>query len=299
MTGAGGQVGRALARVGPAEGAEVIGLGRAALDITDPEAVRAALARVRPDAVVNAAAYTAVDRAEAEPDAAFRVNRDGASVVAEAAAAAAVPLVHLSTDYVFDGTKGAPYRPDDPPSPLNVYGASKAAGEAAVRAAGGRAAVLRTAWVFGGGGEDFVSKILRLAADRDRLTVVADQWGHPTPADDVARAALSAAAWCQAGGRGTLHVGGLPLTTWHGLATVAVAVYGEVGAVPVPPVDPVPTSAFPRAARRPARVELALAGSLERLGWRDAPDWRRAVSLIVGGASQSGAVDDSGTGPLA
>ncbi len=299
MTGAGGQVGRALARVGPAQGVEIVGLDRSALDITDAGAVREALDRVRPDAVVNAAAYTAVDRAEAEPALAFHVNRDGAGVVAQAAADADVPLVHLSTDYVFDGTRGTPYEPDDPPSPINVYGASKAAGEQAVRVAGGRAAVLRTAWVFSGRGEDFVSKILRLARERDRLTVVADQWGHPTPADDVARASLAAAVWCRDGGRGTLHVGGLPLTTWCGLATAAVERYGEVGAVPVPPVDPVPTSAYPTAARRPERVELALASSLKRLGWAAAPDWRDAVSVIVAEAFQSGATDDSLTQPLA
>ncbi len=215
MTGAGGKVGHALAAVGPGEGAEIVGLDRARLDVTDGPAVRGAIAAVQPDAIINAAAYTAVDRAEVEPERAFHVNRDGARVVAEAAAAAGVPLVHLSTDFVFDGTKGTPYAPGDPVSPLNVYGASKGAGERAVRDAGGTSTVLRTAWVFGSHGEDFVSAIVRLVASRPRISVVDDQWGHPTAATDVARAALAAARRGRLGGGGTLHLGGLPVTSRH------------------------------------------------------------------------------------
>ena len=287
MTGAAGQVGRALVRLGPAEGVEVVGLDRSALDITDPTAVREAVARARPDVVVNAAAYTAVDRAEAEPEVALRVNRDGARHVAEAAHEAGIPVVHLSTDYVFDGSKGSPYRPDDPVHPINSYGVSKAAGEAAVRETGALSVILRTAWVFDGMGKNFVTTMLRLATQRSHLTVVDDQWGHPTAAPDVARAALAAARRACDGLTGTLHLGGLPVTTWHGLAEATVGLLGELAAVPVPPVDPVPTEAFPTAARRPPRVELDMATTLSALGL-PAPDWRLSLREAVTKALQYG-----------
>ena len=281
VTGAGGQVGQALVRLGTAGEADVVGVDRAALDITDAAAVRRVMAEVRPVALVNAAAYTAVDRAESEPDLAFRINRDGARRVAQEAAAAGVALVHLSTDYVFDGTKEAPYLPDDPVSPLSVYGASKAAGEAEVLAAGGRAVVLRTAWVFSGYAPNFVRTILRLAAERSRLSVVADQWGHPTAAVDVARGALAAARFARTGGRGVLHLGGSPVTTWHALAEAVVALASETTGEAPTPVDPIPSSAYPTAARRPARVELDLASSLPLLGLAEAPDWHSALRGAV------------------
>jgi dTDP-4-dehydrorhamnose reductase len=277
VTGAGGQVGRALVRLGPDLGVDVVGLDRSALDITDAAAVREAVASLRPDAVVNAAAYTAVDRAEAEPGAAYAVNRDAAGHLAEAAESAGVPLVHVSTDYVFDGTKGGPYAPDDPVAPLNVYGASKAAGEEVVRAVTDRAVILRTAWVFEGTANNFVTTMLRLATERPRLTVVADQWGHPTPAADVARGALAAARRAADGLAGTVHFGGLPLATWHDLATVAVDAGHAAGLFPLVPIDPVPTEAYPTAARRPQRVEFDQAASLEALGLGAAPDWRNGL----------------------
>ena len=275
VTGAGGQVGRELARLAPSLGVDVVGMTRADLDVTDARAVRQRVAEVRPDAVVHAAAYTAVDRAEADAEAAFAVNRDGAGHLA--GAAAGLPFVHLSTDYVFDGTKGGPYLPDDPVAPLGVYGASKAAGEVAVREAHPGAVVLRTAWVFGPYPGNFVTTMLRLAAERDRLRVVADQWGHPTSAADVARAALAAVA-CD--GPRTLHVAGTPLATWHDLATEAVRLGAQAGLVPLVPVDPIPTSEYPTPAARPRRVELAVAPSLDVLGL--APlDWRAALAEVV------------------
>ena len=299
VTGAGGQVGQALVRLGTAGEADVVGVQEATpamlappggsdapVPITDAAAVRRVMAEVRPDVVVNAAAYTAVDRAESEPDLAFRVNRDGAQTVAQAAADVGVALVHLSTDYVFDGTKGAPYHPDDPVSPLSVYGASKAAGEAAVLAVAGPVLVLRTAWVFSGTAPNFVRTMLRLAAERPRLSVVADQWGHPTAAVDVARAALAAARFARAGGRGILHLGGLPVTTWHALAEAVVALASEATGDPPTPVDPIPSSAYPTAARRPARVELDLASSLPVLGLAEAPDWPSALRDAVRDAAR-------------
>ena len=303
VAGGAGQVGRALQRLDGAEAADaggrrhavaVAALGRDRLDVTDAEQVAAALAALRPEAVVNAAAWTAVDRAEAEPEAAFAANEAGARVVAEACAAAGVPLVHLSTDYVFDGTKGTPYEPGDPVSPLGVYGASKAAGERAVREVGGAHAILRTAWVLSGHSPGFVRTILRLAAERapggpkagETLRVVADQWGHPTPAAAVAGAALQAAARLARGtdaerraAGGTHHVAGAPLATWHALAVALVAEAARQGGAPVP-VAPIPTSAYPTPARRPARVELALAPSRRALGLPEIR-WREALPALV------------------
>ncbi|MDT0631803.1 dTDP-4-dehydrorhamnose reductase [Rubrivirga sp. S365] len=279
MTGAGGQVGAEAVRLG---GAGVVGVGRGGLDVTDRDAVLRAVEQAEPDVVVHAAAYTAVDRAEAEADRAYAVNRDGAAHVAEACARAGVPLVHLSTDYVFDGTKGTPYVPDDPPAPLGVYGASKAAGETAVRERLDQHLILRTAWVFSGRPGSFVSTMLRLASERPRLGVVADQWGHPTWATALARACLHAAALAAEGRApwGTWHVAGAPLTTWHGLAEAAVAAGAERGVTPAVPVDPIATAGYPTAARRPARVELEIAPSLAALGL--APlDWRDGVGPSV------------------
>ena len=286
VTGAGGQVGREVVRLAPALGADAVGLDRAGLDVTDAAAVRQSLAAVRPDAVVNTAAYTAVDRAEAEPEAAFAVNRDGAAHLAAACDAAGVPVVHVSTDYVFDGAKGAPYLPGDPVAPLSVYGASKAAGEVAVRAATDRHVILRTAWVFSRYGGNFMAAMLRLAAERDRLAVVADQWGHPTAAADVARACLAAAHRATEGLAGTFHVAGAPLATWHGLATETVRLGAEAGLVPPVPVDPIPTASYPTPAARPVRVELAMDASFAALGL--APfDWRSALAVEI--AARSGA----------
>ena len=232
VTGAGGQVGREIVRLAPALGVDVVGLDRTGLDITDADAVRQSVAEVQPDAVVNAAAYTAVDRAESEPEAAFAVNRDGAAHPAAACDAAGVPIVHVSTDYVFDGTKGTPYLPDDPVAPLGVYGASKAAGEEAVRGATARHVILRTAWVVSRYDGNFVATMLRLAAERDRLTVVADQWGHPTIAADLARACLTAARRATEGLAGTLHVAGGPPATWCELARETIRLGAEAGLVP-------------------------------------------------------------------
>ncbi len=277
VTGAGGQVGREVVRLAAEAGVEAIGLGRPVLDVTDADAVRAAVAARGAGAVIHAAAYTAVDRAESEPGRAFAVNHEGARHVAEAAREHGLPIVHLSTDYVFDGLKGAPYTPEDPVAPANVYGASKAAGEEAVREATDAHVILRTAWVFSRFAGNFVTTMWRLAAEHDRLTVVADQWGHPTAAADVAAAALAAALRAREGLAGTFHVAGGPLATWHELAEAAIAEASGLGAVPRVPVDPIPTSAYPTAARRPTRVELDRSATWEGLGL--APfDWRASLA---------------------
>ena len=274
VTGAAGQVGREIVRLAPALGVDAVALGRAGLDVTDARAVREAVSASRADAILNAAAYTAVDRAESEPDRAFAVNRDGARHLADACRQRGLPLVHVSTDYVFDGTKGAPYTPDDPVAPANIYGASKAAGEDAVRDVLDRHVIVRTAWVFSRYDGNFVTTMWRLAAERDRLAVVADQWGHPTAAADVARATLAAARRALDGVAGTVHVAGAELATWRDLAVAALAASGA----PTVPVDPLGTAEYPTAARRPARVELAMGESLNRLGL--APlDWRAALQV--------------------
>ena len=285
ITGAAGQVGAHLVDTAGGGGA-VTALDRAALDVTSYDEVRRAVAAHRPDVVINAAAFTAVDRAETAEAAAFAVNRDGAETVALACAEAGAALVHLSTDYVFDGRKGEPYVETDPVSPLNVYGASKAAGESAVREALERHVIVRTAWVFSERPPNFVRTILRLAAEREVLEVVDDQRGHPTWAGDVARACLTIARRLADGDdvAGTVHYAGAPSTTWHGLAEAVVEAARERGGVRVRRVEPVPTSAMPRPAPRPPCVELD-GSRAESIFGLSMPDWKRRVGLVVGGAS--------------
>jgi dTDP-4-dehydrorhamnose reductase len=282
VTGAGGQVGRELLAAAEARGVEAVGTDADTLDITDAAAVGRAVSAGRPDAVVNAAAYTAVDRAEAEPDLAAAVNRDGARNVAEACARAGVPLVHVSTDYVFDGAKGAPYTPDDPVSPLGVYGRTKAEGEGAVREALAEHVVIRTAWVFSAHGHNFVRTMLRLARERESFGVVADQWGGPTSAAAVARACLGAAERTAAGLGvwGLFHHTGAPLATWFDLATEAVGLARGLDPAYRGVVVPIPTTEYPTPAARPARVDLDTSG-FERAYGLAAPDWRADLAPVV------------------
>lgn len=172
---------------------EIVALGRPELDLAQPETVLKALRAVKPDAVVSAAAYTAVDKAESEPDIAFAVNRDGARAVAQAASDIGIPVIHLSTDYVFDGTKATAYVESDPTGPTSIYGRSKLEGEQAVSEATGNYAVLRTAWVYSEYGNNFVKTMLRLSENRDEINVVADQFGCPTSANDIAAAIVAIA----------------------------------------------------------------------------------------------------------
>lgn len=255
----------------------VTALGRPDLDLTDPASLAAALDRVRPDAVVNAAAFTAVDRAETEASAAFALNADGPATLARLAADRGVPLVHLSTDYVFDGTLPRPYREDDPTGPGTVYGRSKLAGEAAVIAAGGPALVVRTAWVYAPFGHNFVRTMLRLAAERDTLRVVADQHGNPTSALDIADALLrlleARGDW--PGSPELLHLAGTGETTWHGLAEAVVALSPRR-----PTVEPIATADYPTPAARPANSRLDCTRLADRWGVT-LPDWRDSVREVV------------------
>ena len=279
VTGADGQVGRELVALARARGVGVVAATRAVLDVTDAEAVGRAVGAA--DAVVNAAAYTAVDRAEAEPDLAAAVNRDGARTVARACAEAGVPLVHLSTDYVFGGTKGAPYVPSDPVSPLGVYGRTKAEGEAAVRDALAEHVILRTAWVFSEHG-GFVRTVLRLARERETVGVVADQFGCPTSARAVARACLAAAEQA-ASGRGVwgiFHYAGAPVASWFSLATEAVRLARDLDPAVRGVVAPISTTDYPAAAARPARVDLDTSAFQQAYGVA-APDWPSDLVPVV------------------
>lgn len=256
--GATGQVARCLARAPRPAGWWVTFLGRAEADLTDGAAIARAVAVGPWDAVVNAAAYTAVDRAEVEAALAFAVNAEAPGRMAAAAAVHGIPFLHLSTDYVFAGDQAEPYRETDAVAPQSVYGASKAAGEALVRAAGGPHAIVRTAWVYSPFGANFVKTMLRLARERDRLRVVDDQRGNPTAADDIAAMlvrVLTAFFERTAPAAGTYHFCGRGTTTWHGFAAAILTGLAGTGA-PVPPLHPIPTAEYPTPARRPANSAL-------------------------------------------
>jgi dTDP-4-dehydrorhamnose reductase len=279
--GAEGQVGRELCRSAWPPGTVLAPYGRAAADITRPEAVDAAFADRRPDLAINLAAYTAVDRAESEPEAAQAVNCAGARNLASACARSATPLIHLSTDYVFDGSKLGPYLEEDPVNPLGVYGHSKEAGERAVRDALPRHIILRTAWVFGTFGHNFVKTMLRLAAERPVLRVVADQRGCPTAAADIAAVLVALAGHVQRGTArwGTYHFAGAGETNWHGFAEAIV----ELAAPRLgrrPPVEAITTAEFPTPARRPVNSVLDC-GKIARDFGVNSPPWRPALARVV------------------
>jgi dTDP-4-dehydrorhamnose reductase len=221
-------------------------------DFDEPGSLRELVVRLAPDLVVNAAAYTAVDRAEDDQEAAFRANAEAPGVLAEICAQRNLPFVHFSTDYVFDGAGSRPYREDDPTAPLGVYGASKLAGEEAVRAAGGRHLIFRTAWVYGVRGQNFLRTMLRLAAERDELRVVGDQVGTPTPAyfiADVAAAAVSHDRVLS----GIFHLTAGGETSWHGFAEAIIAGAAERGMLQrTPQVKAISTADYPTRAKRPS-----------------------------------------------
>jgi dTDP-4-dehydrorhamnose reductase len=254
--GAGGQVGRALtSRIGDTS----LGFDRAAVDVCDAGAVAQALREYPGAAVVNAAAYTAVDRAETEQNEAMRVNRDGAANLARLAAAAGVPFIHISTDYIFDGSKRKPYCENDPIAPLSTYGLSKAKSEDEVRRACPRHIILRTSWVYSPYSTNFVRTMLHLAAERSELQVVNDQTGCPTAAADIAdaiAAILAATRQPNFTDWGTYHYCGRDIVTWFGFANVIFELAGRYGQRR-PQLVPISTAAYPTAARRPAYSVLA------------------------------------------
>jgi len=268
--GGAGQVGHALARVAARRNIVLTSFDRAAADVTDIGAVSAALTHARATVAINAAAYTAVDKAETDADRAESINASGAGHVASAAEALDIPVIHISTDYVFDGTKASAYVEDDPIAPLGVYGRTKAEGEAAVRAASPRAIITRTAWVYGLEGANFVKAMLRLAADRDVIRVVNDQRGNPTFADDLAEALLTIAANPKPG---TYHLAGQGATTWYNFAKTIFANGG-------PRIEPITTAQYPTPARRPANSVLD-GTKAKRTFAVELPPWNDGLSRML------------------
>jgi len=286
VTGTAGQVAECLVERGMALGHVVIPLGRPHLDLArdDAAALRAALAVAAPEAIVSAAAYTAVDKAENEPDQAAAVNTTGAGRLAEAAQAMGVPLVHLSTDYVFSGEGDRAWREDDPTGPQGVYGATKLAGEHAVLAACPDSAVLRTAWVYSPFGTNFVKTMLRLAETREELGVVADQIGNPTSALDIADGVLAVAANLLRSGdgalRGVFHMAGNGETSWAGLAEAIFAASAPRGG-PAARVKPITTAEYPTRAARPANSRLDCT-KLAREHSVRLPAWQGSLDTVIG-----------------
>jgi dTDP-4-dehydrorhamnose reductase len=284
VTGRHGQVARALAQAGERAGFHVVTAARPDLDLAKPATIAQVLRSLRPDAIVSAAAYTSVDKAESEPELAYAVNASGTGQVAAVAAALGVPVVHLSTDYVFPGDKPTPYVEDDPVGPLGVYGASKLAGERAVTAAGPDHVILRTAWVYSPFGTNFVKTMLGLAVDREVVRVVADQWGCPTSALDIATGVLRVVDnLLNAPGerrlRGVFHLSSRGETNWAEFATAIFAASRRRGG-PSARVERITTAEYPTAARRPARSSLD-GRRIEAVHGIALPNWELALETCV------------------
>jgi dTDP-4-dehydrorhamnose reductase len=276
-----GQLGRTLSETAPKD-LDFAGDGLPRLDVSDPRALEVRLTAERPDVVVNTAAYTAVDKAEAEPEAARRVNADGAGNAALAARQAGARFIHVSTDFVFDGEKGTPYKPEDTPAPLGVYGQTKLDGEAAVRdATDGDAVIIRTAWLYSRFGNNFVKTMLQLMAERDELSVVADQCGTPTWAHSMADVIWAAIGGGLPGGLYHWTDGGE--ASWHEFAE---AIQREARALGMLDRDvtirPIPTADYPTPARRPAYSVLDCSATVSALGLRQRA-WQTSLRHMLSG----------------
>ncbi len=279
-----GQLALALNRSLAEAGHEVIILSRPLVDLSSPNTVRDAIVAISPEIVVNAAAYTAVDKAEDEPDLARAVNADGAAAAAAAAAEVGAPIIHFSTDYVFDGSASRPYDEHDPTNPLGVYGQSKLDGERMVSAANARHVILRTAWVCSPDGNNFVKTMLRLAAERPRLGVVDDQHGSPTFADDLAEVVSQLVPRVVEGSApddsfGIFHAASGGQTTWCQFARVIMAGAHQRGA-PHVPIDAITTADYPTKARRPAYSVLST-DKLHRVHGFRLPHWEAALAACL------------------
>ncbi len=283
ITGANGQIGWELARRGAARGFDILAFNHRSLDITDEAAVRQALAQSDASLAINAAAYTAVDQAESDLPAAYRVNRDGPAYLAAACAEAGIPLIHISTDYVFDGLKRAPYLEIDPVAPTGVYGRSKAEGEAAVRSRLTEHIILRTSWVYGIRGSNFVRTMLRLGVEKDVIRVVDDQFGCPTFAADIADALLDMVRYITEKGLaawGTYHFAGQGVTTWYDFAVKIFELAKEHQNLSVRKIEPIPSSAYPTAAKRPAYSVLDCAAIERTFGITPRP-WQEGLAIML------------------
>ncbi|MBI4754056.1 MAG: dTDP-4-dehydrorhamnose reductase [Betaproteobacteria bacterium] len=281
LTGAGGQVGRELRRCLAPLG-ELAAFDRAGLDLADAQRIRAVVSEMRPEVIVNAGAYTAVDQAESDAPAAQAINATAPGILAEEARRLGARLIHYSTDYVFDGAAPHPYRESNAPAPLGEYGRSKLAGEEAIRAVGADALILRTSWVYGAHGRNFLRTILRLARERDELRIVADQFGAPTWSRMIAQAT---ALLLVHPGRptGMFHLTAAGETSWHGFATAIVDEARMLGLEPsfkVRSIVPITTAEYPLPARRPANSRLNCDRLARQTGLR-LPDWRTSLRLCM------------------
>jgi dTDP-4-dehydrorhamnose reductase len=282
VTGRNGQVGWELTRTLAPLG-DIVALDRSELDLAAPERIDPVLNRIRPDIIVNAAAHTAVDRAESEPDLARAVNATAPAILAEAAKRMDALLVHYSTDYVFDGTKDAPYVEDDVPNPLGVYGRSKLEGEQAIQASGCRYLILRTAWVYASRGKNFLLTIRKLARERPELRVVSDQFGAPTSAPAIAAATatlLQAVSRSAHEKYGVYHLTAAGRTSWHAFASLIAASAGTSAAV----ITPIPASEYPTPARRPMNScldnsKLSRTFGIRMASWQD--EARRVLAELA------------------
>lgn len=266
-----GQVAQELQRQG-----DVVALGRGDIDLMVPGAAQATIAKHKPGLVINAAAYTAVDQAEEDREVAHQLNASAPGEMAMACAALAIPFLHISTDYVFDGSGQTPWSEEAPVAPLGTYGASKLAGEKAVRAAKGAHVILRTSWVFSAHGGNFVKTMLRLSESRDTLNIVSDQIGGPTPAADIAATLLEMGRHMQAGHLGgTYHYSGQPAASW---ADFARAIFDQAGCDVT--VSDIPSSDYPTPARRPlnSRLDCAKLNTDFNIA---APDWQTGLSAVL------------------
>lgn len=284
VTGRSGQIATALAEKAPEAGFELVAVGRPEFDLADLSSIPGAIEGARPDVIVSVAAYTAVDKAENEPDLAFAVNADGPAALARSAARLGVPIIHLSTDYVFSGNKTTPYVEADEPGPVSAYGRSKLEGERRVALATPNHAILRTAWVYSPFGSNFLKTMLRLAEERDLVRVVADQHGQPTSALDIADAVLAIAERLvrdpDRGLRGIFHMTGAGEATWADFAeTIFLGLRASTGkAVAVERID---TAHYPTAARRPANSRLSNVKLREVYGLA-LPAWRSSTEVVLG-----------------
>lgn len=284
VTGAEGQVGTDLILRGKSLGLQMIPTGRGELDITRQGAVCAYISSQSPDIVINAAAYNAVDKAEEESELAYAINRDGPALLAIECAKRNIPLMHISTDYVFDGAKSGLYQEDDSPNPQGIYGKSKLAGERAVEQHLKRYIILRVAWVFGTTGNNFVRTMLRLDRERDEIRVVADQYGSPTWSGDIAMVLLTIVERYHKGEAipwGTYHYIGEPATTWHGFAQTIFDAAVALGMLEKPPrVNAISTEKYPTPAQRPKNSVLNCQKIQRDLGIPQ-PDWRIGLNKVL------------------
>jgi dTDP-4-dehydrorhamnose reductase len=284
LFGGGGQVGHALQACAPFADPLVVATRRDC-DLADADSLRMLVRRVRPDVIVNAAAYTAVDKAESDRESCFAVNATAPAVMASEAAASGAKLVHYSTDYVFDGNKVTPYVEEDPTGPRNIYGASKLAGEQGIAAAGGEFLILRTSWVYGNHGTNFLKTMLRLGAERPEIRIVADQHGAPTSADTIAEATVRVLdrAFTGTWVSGVYHMTATGATSWYGFAS---AIFARAGGA-TPSLAPIATSEYPTAAARPSNSVLSNDKFAAAFGFR-LPDWQQQLDVVMAARAMAG-----------